>query len=91
MTKRQGEETVTSTRRLINLMQKLAEDDCYISGGSPRMTHKERHEIQDRLGVHLQVERLYGADPGGPVVVYPIDRLDFAHRVRHYILSGEKN
>ena len=52
------------------------------------MTHKERREIQDRLNTILMVERLYGAEPGGPTIVYPVDRVDFAYRVRRYILTG---
>ncbi|RPJ00812.1 MAG: hypothetical protein EHM39_04305 [Chloroflexi bacterium] len=80
---------MVSEKRLINLMKRLVEDDCFISGGSPRITHAERLEIQDRLHVSLQVEHLHGAEPGGPVVVFPINRFDFAARVRHYILSGE--
>jgi hypothetical protein len=80
-----------SERRLINLMRALSVDDCFISGGSPRITHAERREIQGRLHAALQVESLHGAEPGGPVVVYPMDRQDFAAKVRHYILAGPEN
>lgn len=50
----------------------MAEGQDFYKESSPFITQKEIEEVQNATGEMLQIEKLYGAQPKSPTVVYPL-------------------
>ena len=69
-------------KRIKNIIRRMLNREDFYTNMSPRISLAEIDEIEELLGVLLQLDYVHGAEAGSPRAVYPLKWDEFEEKAK---------